>query len=66
MSEDALEKRLTELEVRVSFQQQTIEDLDEVVREFTLEVDRLKAQLRDLRQAIAAGSNETVEEGTVD
>lgn len=66
MSDETLEKRLTELEVRVSFQQQTIEDLDDVVREFTLEVDRLKAQLADLRQAIAAGSNETVEEGVVD
>ena len=66
MSDEALQKRLTELEVRVSFQQQTIEDLDDVVREFTLEVDRLKAQIADLRQAIAAGSNETVEEGVVD
>lgn len=66
MSDETLKNRLTELEVRVSFQQQTIEDLDDVVREFTLEVDRLKAQVADLRQAIAAGSNETVEEGVVD
>ncbi len=53
MSDETLKNRLTELEVRVSFQQQTIEDLDDVVREFTLEVD-------------AAGSNETVEEGVVE
>lgn len=66
MSDDTMEKRLTELEVRVSFQQQTIEDLDDVIREFTNEVERLKAQIADLRQAIAAGSNETVEEGVVD
>lgn len=45
----ALEGRIVDLEVRLAFQQQTIEDLDSVVREFASRVERLERELRDLR-----------------
>ncbi len=45
----ALEGRIVDLEVRLSFQQQTIEDLDSVVREFASRVEHLEAELHDLR-----------------
>ncbi len=60
----ALEGRIVDLEVRLSFQQQTIEDLDSVVREFASRVERLEGELRDLRshstgvQAIAEPSDD--------
>jgi len=45
----ALEGRVVDLEVRLSFQQQTIEDLDSVIREFASRVERLEGELRELR-----------------
>ena len=46
---DALEARIVDLEVRLSFQQQTIDDLDLVLREFAARVERLEGELRELR-----------------
>jgi len=45
----ALEERVVDLEVRLSFQQQTIEDLDSVIREFASRVERLQGELHELR-----------------
>jgi uncharacterized coiled-coil protein SlyX len=45
----ALEERLVDLEVRFAFQQQTIDDLDAVVREFAVRVEHLEAELAELR-----------------
>jgi len=52
----ALEARLVDLEVRLSFQQQTIEELDLVLREFTDRVQRLEAELREFRSLSADAS----------
>jgi SlyX protein len=40
--------RLTDLEVRLAFQQRTIATLDEVVREFAARVERLERQLAEM------------------
>ncbi len=45
----ALQARLVDLEVRLSFQQQTIDDLDLVLREFAGRVEHLEGELRELR-----------------
>ncbi|MEZ4384931.1 MAG: SlyX family protein [Nannocystaceae bacterium] len=51
----ALEERLVDLEVRFAFQQQTLDDLDSVVREFAVRVERLEGALAELRAAPAHG-----------
>ena len=43
-----MEERIMELESRVVFQEQTIRDLDEVVRLFSDRVERLERRVSDL------------------
>ncbi len=48
MSDDA---RITELEVKLAYQQQTIDSLNEVVREFAARVLKLELQLKQLAES---------------
>ncbi|PCC70089.1 SlyX protein [Nannocystis exedens] len=50
-----LEQRITELEVKLAFQERTIDDLDAVLRGFTTRVESLERELSRLRGA-AEGS----------
>ena len=50
-----MEQRITELESRVAFQDQTIRNLDEVVRLFTARVERLERRLSDLADELRSG-----------
>ncbi|MCA9635745.1 MAG: SlyX family protein [Myxococcales bacterium] len=52
----ALEERLVDLEVRFAFQQQTLEDLDVVVREFAGRVEALERDLAELRALAPAAA----------
>jgi uncharacterized coiled-coil protein SlyX len=47
-----LEARIDELEVRTEFNTRAVEDLDDVVREFTHRVERLERELRELRSQL--------------
>jgi uncharacterized coiled-coil protein SlyX len=49
-SAQELETRIIDLEVRVAFQAQTIETLDEVVRNFTARVEGLERRLAELAE----------------
>ncbi len=49
----ALEARVTDLEVRSAYQDQTIEALDAVVREFARRVEALEKELEELRRGAA-------------
>lgn len=53
-----MEERLTELEVRVAYQDRLIADLDEVVRSFTARVEELERELRGLRETVTHGPDE--------
>ncbi len=48
-----LERRLIDLEVRATFQAQTIEALDEVIRNFTARVEALERSLAELAEGSA-------------
>ena len=48
-----MEERLTELEVRVAFQDQTIQDLNEVVTRQQCEIDRLVKELETVKSLLA-------------
>lgn len=45
-----LERRLVDLEVRATFQSETIEALDEVVRRFAARVEALERRLAELAE----------------
>lgn len=49
-SADDKEHRITELEIRIAYQDKTIEDLDGVVRAFTARVETLERLVKDLRE----------------
>lgn len=49
-SAQELETRIIDLEVRLAFQAQTIETLDEVVRNFTARVESLERRLAELAE----------------
>ncbi len=49
------EQRITELEVRITHQDETISELDQVVREFAERVLRLERALEELKNAGGAG-----------
>lgn len=48
-----MSERLTELEVRVAFQDQTIQDLNEVVTRQQREIDRLAKELEAVKSRLA-------------
>ena len=50
---DALKKRLDELEIRLSYQQKTIDELNEVVIEFADRVRRLERENGRLRETLS-------------
>jgi uncharacterized coiled-coil protein SlyX len=60
--EATVEDRLVQLETRSEFQAKTVDDLDDVVREFTERVERLERELAELRavlvRAAEAGADE--------
>ena len=49
MAPMSTDKRILDLEVRVAYQDKTIAQLDEVVRELALRLERVEHQLRELR-----------------
>jgi SlyX protein len=55
MNIETLEQRITELETRLSYQDHTIEQLNEVVTTQQRQIDRLEAGVRGLRQQQADG-----------
>lgn len=56
-----LEQRITELEVKVAFQERTIDDLDAVLRHFTARVEALERELSRVRGELEAPSPSTAE-----
>ncbi len=49
-----MNERLTELEVRVAFQEKTIQDLNEVVTRQQREIDQLTRELEAVKSRLAA------------
>jgi SlyX protein len=47
-----MEQRLVDLEVRIAYQDRTIAELDEVVREFTKRIIELERELAALRATL--------------
>ena len=54
----SLEKRIVELEVRATYQDKLIAQLDEVVREFAARVETLELQVGELKTSVSSGSVE--------
>ncbi len=52
MSDDTLATRLDDLEVRYAFQEETIRQLDEVIRDMSTQVERLKSELKSVREQL--------------
>ena len=52
----SLEKRIVDLEVRVAYQDKLIEELDQVIREFSTRVENLESLLKDLKDSANAAS----------
>ncbi len=52
MSPNELTKRMEDLEVRFAFQDETIQQLDSVVQEQALEIERLRNELRTVREQL--------------
>lgn len=48
-----MKERLTELEVRVAFQEKTLQDLNEVVTRQQREIDRLAKELEAVKSRLA-------------
>ncbi len=48
-----MKERLTELEVRVAFQEQTLQDLNEAVTRQQREIDRLAKELETVKSRLA-------------
>ena len=48
-----LTARVTELEMKVAFQDRTIDELDSVVREYTDKIEDLTRQLESVRNTLA-------------
>lgn len=49
-----MNERLTELEVRLAFQEKTIQDLNEVVTDQQRQIDRLAQELEAVKSRLAA------------
>lgn len=56
-----LERRIVDLEVKSSFQERTLDDLDLVLRGFTARVEVLERELSHLRGAPSTASPSTAE-----
>ncbi|MFZ6185930.1 SlyX family protein [Nannocystis pusilla] len=56
-----LEQRITELEVKLAFQERTIDDLDAVLRRFTTRVESLERELSRVRGDLADGPPSTAD-----
>ncbi len=56
------ESRLEELEVKVAFQEHTISQLDEVIRDIRDEMDRLRLELSQLHEHVLANDEPHVVE----
>lgn len=56
-----LEQRITELEVKVAFQERTIDDLDAVLRHFGARIEALERELSRVRGELQAPSPSTEE-----
>ena len=52
MSDDTLATRLDDLEVRYAFQDETIRQLDEVIQDMSTQVERLKSELKSVREQL--------------
>ena len=52
MSDDTLANRLDDLEVRYAFQDETIRQLDEVIQDMSTQVERLKNELKSVREQL--------------
>jgi len=50
----SLEKRIVDLEVRTTYQDKLIAELDEVIREFSTRVESLESLLKDLKDSANA------------
>ncbi|EDM76562.1 hypothetical protein PPSIR1_24179 [Plesiocystis pacifica SIR-1] len=59
-----LEARVVELEIALSFERQTREALDEVVREFTARVEVLEARLSALGEQVRGTETDEVDDGS--
>lgn len=59
-----LEARVVELEIALSFERQTREALDEVVREFTARVETLEARLNALGEQVRGTETDEVDDGS--
>lgn len=55
-----IEKRLTDVETAIAFQEQTISDLSDVICRQQQELDLLKAQLRDVTKRMDRDENARV------
>ncbi|NVB40026.1 hypothetical protein G6O69_19430 [Pseudenhygromyxa sp. WMMC2535] len=54
---DALEARVTELEIQASYDRRNHDLLDEVVREFAARVEALERRLTELGEAVATAGD---------
>ena len=52
MRDDTLATRLDDLEVRYAFQDETIRQLDEVIQDMSTQVERLKNELKSVREQL--------------
>jgi SlyX protein len=52
MSEDAQSDRIDALEIRLTYQDETIETLNQAITRQWLEIDRLKRELSEMKQRL--------------
>ena len=55
MSGETTQERIEDLEVRLSYQDKVLAELDGVVREFAKRVEHLERYVRELRESSATG-----------
>ena len=56
MSDQTLEERLVELEMRFMQQESTIQDLNDVIYKQQREIDKLRSDLEGLKDQVKAGA----------
>ena len=47
----SVDKRIVDLEIRVTYQEKLIAELDEVISEFSARVERLESMMKDLKES---------------